>query len=160
MSAPLNRTSQIQTDRLAPGTRARIFGAIDEHCPLEQLSSVDFPLVLDLAEVDFINSCGLRAWVHFLRSVRGRGELTVERCSERMVMQLNMVADAHVGVTVKSFYAPYECDACGHEEARLLVVRTHFPSGRHSPLPVFDCPDCRQPMSLAEQPERYLLFLD
>ena len=160
MSSQLNRASEIQTERLAAGTRARILGAIDEQCPLERLATVDFPLTLDLAEVDFINSTGLRAWIHFLRSIRGRGQLTVERCSERMVMQLSMVSDAHAGLTVTSFYAPYVCDACGHEERVLLEVQSHFPIGRRSRLPAFGCPDCRQPMSFAEQPDRYLLFLD
>jgi len=160
MFPSLNRTSEIQTERLEAGTRARILGAIDEQCPLERLAAVEFPLVLDLADVDFVNSTGLRAWIHFLRSVRGRGPLTIERCSERMVMQLNMVSDAHTGLTVTSFYAPYVCDACGHEERVLLGVQSHFPIGTRSAPPVVDCPECRQPMDFAEQPDRYLLFLD
>lgn len=159
MASQLNRTFDIHTERLTPGTRARLSGAIDERCELDRLATLEFPLVLDLAEVDFVNSTGLRAWIRFLRSVRDRGTITIERCSERMVMQLSMVSDAHAGLTVTSFYAPYVCDACGNESRCLLEAR-QFPHGRGSPPPDFDCPDCRKPMIFAEQPERYLLFLE
>ena len=159
MQPPTFEPCKVRLEERHPGTRLTLSGSIDERAKLEPFADSPPPLTVDLAGVVFVNSVGLREWIHFLRAARSRGPVTLTRCSDRMVMQLNMVADAVEGATVESFLAPYGCDACDHEETVELNVRQDFPLGRRSAIPARACSRCGQPMKLAESPSRYLLFL-
>ncbi len=114
---------------------------------------VDF----DLSQVTYINSLGVRAWVEFLRAAPIQG-YEFHACSVPFVLQAAL-SDAVLGRgTVTSFFAPYVCDVCGHEEERLLQSATVLASEDHSP-PTFNCPSCGGDLALDDLPQRYLAFL-
>jgi len=114
---------------------------------------VDF----DLSQVTYINSLGVRAWVEFLRAAPIQG-YEFHACSVPFVLQAAL-SDAVMGRgTVASFFAPYVCDVCGHEEERLLQSATVLASVDHAP-PTFNCPSCGGALVLDDLPHRYLAFL-
>jgi hypothetical protein len=144
-----------------PGfTTVEFTGEIDENADFGELRRrLKGPVVFHLAEVRRINSCGVREWVNFVRDLPGVTELTFTHCSPAIVTQLNMIYNFRGAAKVRSFYAPYVCDQCGHEDEKLLDVQNQFPSGPHK-VPDYACEQCGAPMEFDDLPERYLSFLN
>jgi len=114
---------------------------------------VDF----DLSQVSYINSLGVQAWVEFLQAAPTQG-YEFHACSVPFVLQASL-SDAVLGRgTVTSFFAPYACDHCGHEEERLLQSATVLASEDRT-SPTFHCPSCGGDLLLDDLPQRYLAFL-
>ncbi len=144
-----------------PGfTTVEFTGEIDENADFGELRRrLKGPVVFHLAEVRRINSCGVREWVNFVRDLPGVTELTFTHCSPAIVTQLNMIYNFRGAAKVRSFYAPYVCDACGHEDEKLLDVQNQFPTGP-SRVPDYACEQCGAAMEFDDLPERYLSFLN
>ncbi len=145
----------------APG-EVWLAGVIDEAARIDELlaRADGGHLRLDLGEISYINSIGVRDWIGLLRRAADAG-IAVElvRVSEPVVQQFNMIAAARAGATVRSFFAPYVCDACGHEESHLLELADHAAELRAGQAPAATCPACGGPLVLDDFPERYFAFL-
>jgi anti-anti-sigma regulatory factor len=142
--------------------RAVLTGRLDEEARLDQLLvALSAPrLVLDAAGVDFINSIGIREWIHLLIELRRRAaSVALVRASEPLTAQLSMLRAARDSVDVRSVYVPYECTACLREENALIDIATHRASLAAMRAPVLPCPECGGRMELADLPERYFLFV-
>ncbi len=113
---------------------------------------VDF----DMAQVRYMNSLGVRAWCEFLRAAPIQG-YEFHACSVPFVLQASMVEDVVGRGTVTSFFAPYHCAACDHQEERLLQSAAILASGMEPPT--FQCPKCDGQLVFDDLPERYFAFL-
>jgi CheY-like chemotaxis protein len=113
---------------------------------------VDF----DLAQVRYMNSLGVRAWCEFLRQAPIQG-YEFHACSVPFVLQASMVEDVVGRGTVASFFAPYHCDHCDHQEERLLQSAALLAAGLEPPI--FQCPKCDGRLLFDDLPERYFAFL-
>lgn len=145
----------------SPG-RLALEGRIDEHARVADLAArvEPGPLAIDLAGIQYINSLGVRDWVLFLRRLAGKGiPVTLERCADVMVLQMNMINDARGGARIASFYAPFACDACGWEGSTLVVTDEVQPLLASQATPECDCPDCGKRARFADFVDRYFLFL-
>lgn len=137
----------------------KIAGSITEEADFRPIIAVgkDRSLRLDLSAIEQINSCGVREWIYFVRSL---GEvvrsLHLERCSPAIVRQLNMISNFRGSGTITSVMLPYYCEACGHEERRLLPVV----SGT-SPADIQDsitCSNCGETADFDDLPTAYIAF--
>lgn len=146
----------------AQGDALVISGAIDEAAALHELvgRAQAGRLVLDLANVTFINSLGVRDWIR-MQAAAQRAGLAVElrRVSEPLVHQLNMIIATRGTAAVTSFFAPYACDACGREESLLIDAVANLPGLTRLEPPPMTCPECGAPMAFNDFPERYFSFL-
>ena len=144
-----------------PGnTTVELFGEVDENADFSELRRrLKGPVVFQLAEVRRINSCGVRERVNFIRDLPDVTNLTFKDCSPAIVTQLNMIYNFRGQAEIQSFYAPYVCENCNHEEELLLEVEARFPGGDISEVPEFPCPECGEVMEFDDLPERYLSFL-
>ncbi len=113
---------------------------------------VDF----DMAQVRYMNSLGVRAWCDFLKKAPIQG-YEFHACSIPFVLQASMVEDVLGRGTVTSFFAPYHCSACDHQEERLLQSAAILAAGLAAP--VFSCPACGGQLTFVDLPERYFAFL-
>jgi CheY-like chemotaxis protein len=114
---------------------------------------VDF----DMAQVRYMNSLGVRAWCEFLRAAPIQG-YEFHACSVPFVLQASMVEDVVGRGTVTSFFAPYHCDHCDHQEERLLQSAAILASSLEPPT--FQCPKCDDgKLAFDDLPERYFAFL-
>jgi len=149
---------QIEKKKTDLGLRITMEGRIDESSRLEEyVEGISDPVIIDLAGVSFINSMGVRNWVKMMRALHERSiRVTLERCSEAIVFQLNMIVETRLGAQVESVYAPYECDTCGHESYQLLRTT---PSLRQE-QPAKQCPECEDNMVFADLAASYFLFLE
>ncbi|MGN6104373.1 MAG: PilZ domain-containing protein [Kofleriaceae bacterium] len=122
-------------------------------------------VVFDTAQVTYMNSLGVRAWCEFLRQARIQG-YEFHACSVPFVLQASMVRDVLGRGTVTSFFAPFHCIGCDHQEERLLqsaailATATRDDDGveTYAP-PVFKCPSCGGALEFDDLPERYFAFL-
>ena len=139
-----------------------IAGALDETSGLLDLvgRAAHNKLVLDLAGVTFINSLGVRDWIRMQAAATKAGVyVEMQKVSEPVVNQLNMIVATRGSGSVSSFYAPYECDACGREESRLIDAVANAASLQKMEPPPMACPECGQPMAFNDFPERFFSFL-
>ena len=137
-------------------------GSIDESAKLVDLVGLahDGRLALDLADVTFINSVGVREWIRMQAAAQAIGvRIELRRVCKLLVNQLNIVPAARGVSIVTSFYAPYDCAHCEADEICLIDVAVHgskLARGEPPPLP---CPRCQREMTLSHPPELYLSFL-
>lgn len=146
-------------DLQVTGARAVLAGRLDDMAQLGDLAAElpPGPVTIDTAGVTFVNSIGMREWVRLLRTLRGRGEVTLEAVSDVLIVQMNMLAEFHGGaLRIASFHAGYLCPACGREAAPLIDAIAHADLLRQMRAPPMPCPECGKAMELADFPERYL----
>lgn len=138
--------------------RIALAGRLDEASPLSALASQIPPgdIAIETGGVTFVNSVGMREWLRFVRALRDRGAVTLERVADVLMTQLNMIPEL-AGVRIASFHAQYECPSCGAESAPLIDAVVHVEALRAMTPPRLPCAECRAPMELADYPERYLL---
>lgn len=117
-------------------------------------------VVLDIEHVSCINSLGVREWVRLLTMLHDASiEVTLRRCSEVMVQQMNMFHSAVYKVGVESFQAPYRCDACRREVMMTIDMADHDGDVADARPPTFSCETCGGALVFIDLPERYFLFV-
>lgn len=138
----------------------KLAGVIDEDNELGDL--VDkIPTgtaVIDLGEIERINSCGVRDWVNWLSKLETNGTRSVlVECSPAIVAQINLVNNFTGSGVVKSFYVPYFCPECDEEKV-LLVETADMGPPPHEP-PTCRCDECDLVMDFDDMPDSYFAFL-
>ena len=106
-------------------TYLKLKGVLDEDNLLANLlSQIQGRLLLiDMAEIERINSCGVRDWVNWLNQIQALGVAVILlRCSPVVVSQANMVANFAADAFIHSFYAPYVHPDTGDEQSVLLFT--------------------------------------
>ena len=132
----------------------KLAGVIDEDNELGDL--VDrIPTgtaVIDLGEIERINSCGVRDWVNWLSKLESNGTRSVlVECSPAIVAQINLVNNFTGSGVVKSFYVPYFCPECDEEKV-LLVEAADMGPPPHEP-PTCRCDECDLVMDFDDMPD-------
>lgn len=156
------RPLEIEHTQFGNEHRVSLRGQIDEHAELLPIArAIEDRVRIDLSEVTFVNSLGLREWIKLLLALDDREvEVVLMRCSEPMVHQMSMVVAAKANARVESFFCPFECDACGCAASVCIDVGSNSAALRNFEVPSQPCPECGSAMELNEIPERYLLFLE
>jgi predicted RNA-binding Zn-ribbon protein involved in translation (DUF1610 family) len=150
------RTSRL--DMRVDGPRLTLTGRIDDSAQLESLAT-QLPagaVTIDTSAVTFVNSIGMRGWLRLIRVLRERGPVTLERVSDVLITQMNLIPEFGSSVQISSFHAQYVCPSCGLESAPLVDVATHAPMLQTMKAPKLPCPECGAQMDLGDFPERYL----
>jgi anti-anti-sigma regulatory factor len=153
--------SRLQVVSAGPG-QVDLVGVIDEAARIDELlaRASGGALRIDLAEISYINSVGVRDWIGLLRRAADAGiQVELARVSEPVVRQFNMIAAARAHARIRSFFAPYACDACGLETTRLIDVAADAVVLRQGQAPAASCPACASALVLDDFPERYFAFL-
>ena len=138
----------------------KLGGVIDEDNELSDLVDKipSGTAVIDLGEIERINSCGVRDWVNWLGKLEGQATRAVlVECSPAIVAQINLVNNFTGSGVVKSFYVPYFCPECDEEKV-LLVEATDMGPPPHEP-PTCRCDECDLVMDFDDMPDSYFAFL-
>jgi anti-anti-sigma regulatory factor len=151
---------RLRIEELAPGgPLVEVSGSITEEAdfrPLIQLATSG-TLHLDLADVDQINSCGTREWIHFVAGLGRTGRsFELLRCSPAIVRQLNMISNFRGAGKVRSVILPYFCAGCGQQDTVLLALDP----GKDLPqIPdLRTCSACGETAEFDDLPDSYLSF--
>jgi ABC-type transporter Mla MlaB component len=140
------------------GNLFKMSGEINEDLIVDEL--VDFKaeiIKVDFQNVKMINSCGVREWIKLVEALANQGsKVEYHNCPQIVIQQVNMVTgfipDAGQVVT---FYAPYFCDECEHEE-KLLLTSTEL-EGRQAPE--HKCGNCGATSEIDAMEDVYLNFI-
>src|SRR5687767_10615738 len=138
----------------------KLSGVIDEDNELADLVDKIPPgtAVIDLGEIERINSCGVRDWVNWLGKLEGNAtKVVLVECSPAIVAQINLVNNFTGNGVVKSFYVPYFCPECDEEKV-LLVEASDMGPPPHEP-PTCRCDECDLVMDFDDMPDSYFAFL-
>jgi anti-anti-sigma regulatory factor len=138
----------------------KLSGVIDEDNELTDLADKIHAatVVIDLGEVERINSNGVRDWVNWLARVQERAtQIVLVECSPAIVGQINLVNNFIGRGYVKSFYVPYFCAECDEEKA-MLVEASELGPGPHEP-PTCRCDECDLVMEFDDMADTYFAFL-
>ena len=138
----------------------KLSGVIDEDNELGELTEKihGSTVVIDLGEVERINSCGVRDWVNWLGRVEAKNlDVVLVECSPAIVAQINLVNNFTGNGVVKSFYVPYFCPECDEEKVLLSETADMGPPP-HEP-PICRCDECDLVMDFDDMPDSYFAFL-
>ena len=141
-------------------TFVKLSGVIDEDNELADLIDKIPPgtAVIDLGEVERINSCGVRDWVNWLGKIEAnKTEVVLVECSPAIVAQINLVNNFTGNGVVKSFYVPYFCPECDEEKVLLSEAADMGPPP-HEP-PTCRCDECDLVMDFDDMPDSYFAFM-
>ncbi len=145
-------------------TFLKVSGVIDEDNRLESsLKKIEGrTVVIDLADVDRINSCGVRDWVNWLADLTDRDRhVILVRCSPSIVTQLNLVHNFVGKGMVKSFFTPHFCPPCDLEQLELVQVEDFAGDGGPK-APIVRGRKCQEPqcaMEFDDLESAYFAFL-
>jgi hypothetical protein len=146
--------------RGADALEVELRGEVNENADFTELrAKLRGDVTLSLEGITRVNSCGVREWVNFVRTLPQVTRLRFSRCSPTVVLQLNTIYNFRGGARVISFLAPYVCESCRTDEYRLLDVEEHFPDRTRPLAPAFRCEKCGGALVFDELPERYLSFI-
>ncbi len=154
----LAKLTQWQVVRDGERTRVVLRGDFTEATRFDELlPGMVGRVVFDTAQVTYMNSLGVRAWCEFLRQARIQG-YEFHACSVPFILQASMVRDVIGRGTVTSFFAPFHCIGCDHQEERLLQSAAILAAALEPPI--FKCPSCGGALEFDDLPERYFAFLE
>lgn len=146
------------TDKVAYIT---LSGHIDEDNELNELTKKvsQQAVVLNTANVERINSCGVRDWVSWLSELEKKGaSLYLAECSPAIMTQVNLVNNFIGGGSILSFYAPYFCSSCDTE--KMLLIETAEALGAMPfKAPTCRCDQCDHTMDFDDIESSYFAFL-
>lgn len=130
---------------------------------LEGISEVN----LDVGEVTYINSAGVRKWMIWTRELTKISSLkfTLSRIPGVLVKQMSTIEN-FVPTTsqILSLYVPYYCENCDTNSEKLLERGKHFGAGITSETTVkamqdMKCPKCGKPMEIDAVPDQYIAII-
>lgn len=142
----------------------KISGVIDEDNTLQEITPKiqGKYLIIHLAEVERINSCGVRDWVNWLQEIEKKGhEVVLLECSPAIVSQINLVNNFTGHGKVVNFYAPYYCPECDLEKVKLIEV-SDFKKASKPSAPSFHWEGCEKvqcQMEFDDIEESYFAFV-
>ncbi len=144
-----------------------IEGAINENTDFFQVELGGVKIViLDLEHVHSLNSMGLRNWVLWIRSLKSRAQTYFRNCPRPVVDQMNILQGfLPMGAVVESFFVPYTCPSCQHEENYRATRGKDFMEGTvdaREGLILSEnrpCPVCSGQMEWDIIPAKYFAFL-
>src|SRR5262244_1309282 len=156
----MNQKFQAAVHQKDEVTYVKLGGVIDEDNELVELTDriASGTTVIDLADIERINSCGVRDWVNWLTRIERNGaRVVLVECSPAIVAQINLVNNFTGNGVVKSFYVPYFCPECDEEKV-LLVEASDMGPPPHEP-PTCRCDECDLVMDFDDMPDSYFAFL-
>lgn len=140
----------------------RYIGPINEEAEvhLAQLApKLGKKCIINLSQVAYVNSCGVRSWINFMREVDKNRDIVFEECTSEIVMQINMIPSFQGKAKVLSVFASYCCDKCSHRENVLFESGKNMPTSSDFELPEQKCKKCGSPMEMEELEDEFFGFL-
>jgi len=140
----------------------KLTGIIDEDNDLaEVIQKINKAhVVINTADLDRINSCGVRDWVNWLGDLkRKEADYYFVECSPAIMAQVNLVNNFVGSGTILSFYAPYFCSSCDTDKMLLIEVSE---AAKTTPFraPTCRCDQCDHTMEFDDIESSYFAFLN
>ncbi len=116
-------------------------------------------VVFNFRRVDSINSCGVRAWIGFIRQAAGGREVAFEECTPEIVSQINMIPNFRGNSRVLSVYASYTCGQCNNQRNELYQEGRNLPKSLGGQLEPVKCEKCGGAMEMDEIEDEFFAWI-
>lgn len=145
-----------QVAKLGDAAYVSVSGSIDERFPgfgqLDGMSTV----VLDLANVTFMTSFGVRQWMRSMAAIpSSASHIYLINCPPIIVDQLNMILNFGGSAKLVSMSAPFVCTKCRNETRETINVLSERADIEHGKLALRACKKCASPLEFDEILESY-----
>jgi len=138
----------------------KVSGTIDEDANFSGFELSGGEVILDLQNVDAINSCGIREWINWLKEDPGT-KLVYRNCPKIIVDQVNMVSGfLPENAEMESFYVPYYCDDSGNEKMVLFTKGKEFSESGVNPPEAIKDDESGEEMEIDVIEAKYFRFLN
>ena len=143
--------------------RMMIIGPIDEEAEVhltQFLKTLGQKVVVNFRQITTVNSCGVRAWINFMRELSKGRQVVFEECKPEIISQINMIPSFRASAHIQSVYGSYDCPKCKNHQDVLLTRGKNLPNRLADGLPEIPCAKCQAPLELDELEEEYFAWLD
>lgn len=123
------------------------------------VAQVPQKVVFNFRRVESINSCGVRAWISFIRQISAGREVAFEECTPEIVSQINMIPNFRANSRVLSVYGSYTCGQCNHHRNELFQEGRNLPTEVGTALQPVMCEKCGAAMEMDEIEEEFFAWL-
>ena len=140
-----------------------IVGAIDEEAEVHlmpHIASLRSQVAVNFRQVTNVNSCGVRAWINFMRELSKGRQIVFEECKPEIISQINMIPSFRGAAKIQSVYGSYDCSQCKNHQDVLLIKGKNLPGKLSDGLPKISCERCKNPLELDELEEEYFAWMD
>ncbi len=144
-----------------------IIGHLDEDTDFTELKLPDAKVyVFNLEDLSAVNSMGLRNWLMWVKKLKVVAPKIFKNCQRIVVDQMNILQGfLPRGAIVESFYVPYFCSSCSHEENYKVLRGQDFQEATSDSKSTIDipksieCPTCQKQMEIDVITQKYFAFL-
>lgn len=123
------------------------------------LTALGKNVIVNFKDVSSINSCGVRAWITFLREFEAGRSVTFEECTPDIISQINMIPNFRGKSVVYSVYAGYTCQNCGNAQLHLFTAGQNMPASADAGAGAVACVKCSKPTEMDELEEEFFAWL-
>lgn len=151
----------IQIDQKDGWDVVRYIGPINEEAEVhlsQVLPKLGPKCVMNFRQVEYVNSCGVRGWINFMRNLEKNRQVVFEECTPEIVMQINMIPSFKGNAQIHSVYSFYSCSSCSHQQSVLFVDGKNLPKTPDDEIPPVACPKCGNQMEMEELEEEFFAF--
>jgi anti-anti-sigma regulatory factor len=124
------------------------------------VGSLGSKVTFNLRGVTSVNSCGVRAWINFMREAEKNRDIIFEECTPEIVSQINMIPNFKGSAHIKSVYAGYACDSCENQQWKLFEEGRNLPTTADAGIEELKCPKCGEIMEMDEIEDEFFGWLD
>jgi anti-anti-sigma regulatory factor len=117
-------------------------------------------VIINFRKVESVNSCGVRAWINFMREAEKGRKVIFEECTPEIVSQINMIPNFRGSAQVRSVYASYACGKCDHQTLVLFEEGRNLPTSGTAEIPSQKCEKCGTVMEMEELEDEFFAWLD
>lgn len=153
----------LQVSKNGEWEKLTYIGSINEdsevHLP-PLLTSLGKSVIVNFKQVDSINSCGVRAWITFMRDLEKGRKVLFEECTPEVVSQINMIPNFKGSADVQSIYGSYTCPTCGNQQMHLFVKGKNMPQTSGDAAEEVLCTKCGKKTEMDELEEEFFAWVD
>lgn len=147
------------------GTQAMVYfmGMINEDAYADYFSlSETLPqnCTFDFSGVGFINSCGIRDWIKFIRHFQKDRTVRFERCTDSLVGNIGLMPYMLGTATLASVLRNCTCPKCNAIDAVLLTANSDYDKEGNLLIPIPNCKRCGTEISWDIPDSDYFVFLN
>lgn len=153
----------IQLEKRGAWEQVSYTGPINEDAEIHLrpiIAQLGSNIIFNFRKVEYINSCGVRAWINFLRDAEQGRRVIFEECTPEIVSQINMIPNFRGSAHIKSVYASYACEKCGHHQWHLFEEGRNMPSSSGDDIQSPKCAKCSSAVEMEELEDEFFAWLD
>ena len=124
------------------------------------ITSLGPNVIFNFRKVEYVNSCGVRAWINFLREVQKNRKIIFEECTPEIVSQINMIPNFKGTAHIKSVYASYACNSCDSQKWVLFEEGRNLPPNSAEGVTPPKCDKCSAEMEMEELEDEFFAWVD